>query len=225
MPQLLSIIIPVYNEERTLATIMEAVTKACPDAQMIYVDDGSRDHSLEILKSHARPTDTVLTKPNGGKGSAIREGIPHATGEYTIIQDADLEYDPEQIKDLVQQALVHPKDAVFGSRFLQPNPNIYRLYLMGNKTLTAVTNILFNGHLTDAYTCYKLFPTKVLKQIPLKANGFELEAELCAYPLKFGVQIHEVAITYKPRTFEEGKKIGFHDAWKGVWTMLKIRLL
>ncbi len=218
-----SVLVPVYNEERTLKRVMDAVSTALPESQIVYINDGSKDNSLEILKANARPTDLVLTKENGGKGSAIRLGIEKATGDYIVIQDADLEYDPREILDLLKKAESAPGTVVFGSRFLQPNPNIYPLYLMGNKTLTMILNILFGSRLTDSYTCYKLFPAGVLKSLKLKANGFELEAELTALPLKAGKTILECPISYHPRSFEEGKKIGWKDAVKGIWTMIKIR--
>ena len=221
----LSIIVPVYNEERTVVEVMKQITNACPQAEIIYIDDGSSDQSWDLLKDNARPQDTVLTKPNGGKGSAVRLGIEHASSAYTVIQDADLEYDPKDILLLLEKAEDNPKCAVFGSRFLRPNPNLYKRYLIGNKALTMIVNILFFARLTDAYTCYKLFPTKILKRLPLEAHGFELEAELCCYPLKKNVKIKEVPISYSPRTLEEGKKIRFSDAWKGMLRMLKIRCL
>lgn len=221
---LLTVLVPIYNEEATLAEVMHALSAALPESEIVYIDDGSKDGSLQILKREKRPQDIVVTKENGGKGSAIREGLKHATGEYCVIQDADLEYDPKEILTLLKEAQAHPRSIVFGSRFLAKNPNIYSLYLLGNKTLTAIVNILFGGHLTDSYTCYKLFPTDILRSLPLTARGFELEAELSAYPLKFGHEIRECPITYKPRTFEEGKKINGKDAVKGILTMVKVRL-
>lgn len=219
----LSVLVPVYNEARTLKRVMDALVTALPESQIVYIDDGSSDTSLEILRASARPQDKVLTKENGGKGSAIRLGIQEATGEYVVIQDADLEYDPAEIKVLLARALKTPGVIVFGSRFLQHNPNIYPLYLLGNKTLTMILNVLFGGHLTDSYTCYKLFPAGILKSLPLTADGFELEAELTALPLIMKKTIIEEAITYHPRTFSEGKKINWRDAVKGIWTMFKIR--
>lgn len=219
-----SILVPVYNEERTLKRVMDALMVTLPDSQIIYIDDGSKDKSLEILRAHARPQDIVITQENGGKGSAIRAGIKKATNDYCVIQDADLEYDPADILLLLEKTKQDPEAVVFGSRFLRPNANIYPLYLLGNKTLTFILNILFCGHLTDSYTCYKLFPTAFLKTLPLQANGFELEAELSALPLRMGKRILEVPINYHPRTFEEGKKIGAKDAIRGILTMLQIRL-
>ena len=224
MSVFLSIIVPVYNEEATLPTMMGALHAACPDAQAVYVDDGSKDRSLEILRSHARPTDLVLQGNHGGKGSAIRLGLTRATGRYTVIQDVDLEYDPQEIHLLLHAAQTYPDCAVFGSRFLKTNPNLYRLNLIGNKTLTTILNMLFRGHLTDSYTCYKLLPTTLFQSLNLQSNGFELEAEIAAKCLKSGIEIIEVPITYRPRTIEEGKKIHWKDAYRGVCMMFRIRL-
>jgi glycosyltransferase involved in cell wall biosynthesis len=224
MPPRLSIIMPVYNEERTLLAAMRELMDACPEAQLIYVDDGSKDASLALLHGNARPEDLVLTKENGGKGSAVRLGITQATGAYTAIQDADLEYDPREILSLLTLAEQNPGSVVLGSRFLRPNPNLYRRYLLGNKFVTGILNLLFASRLTDSYTCYKLFPTDLLRSLPLTARGFELEAELCCYPLARGITIREMPITYHPRSLEEGKKIRFADAWKGCLTGLLISL-
>jgi len=219
----LTIIVPVYNEERTLTSIITALGAKCPEAQIIYVDDGSRDASLLMLQSGARESDTVVHKENGGKGSAIRKGLELASGRYTVIQDADLEYDPSEIKLLVDAAKAHHGSAIFGSRFLRPNPHIYKRFLLGNKTLTFVLNMLYGSHLTDSYTCYKLLPTELFQSLNLQARGFELEAEICAKCIKRKIPIREIPISYKPRTIAEGKKINARDAWKGLKMMVKLR--
>jgi len=224
MQPALTIIVPVYNEGRTVASIMATLRRLWADAQVVYVDDGSKDDSLAVLRANATPSDVVLTKQNGGKGSAIRMGLEHATGDYTVIQDADLEYDPADIRLLLDEAVRHPGTVVFGSRFLKPNPNIYKRFLLGNKAMTFALNTLFFSRVTDSYTCYKLLPTDMFRSLGLTARGFELEAEIAAKTLRRGVRIREVPISYKPRTIEEGKKIRFSDAWKGVKTMLQIRL-
>ncbi len=219
----LSIIVPVYNESATLAQIMRSVSEACPEAQIVYVDDGSKDASLEILRANARAQDVVCTKQNGGKGSAIRMGLERATGLYTVIQDADLEYDPAEISVLLAEAVAHPGCVVFGSRFMRQNPNIYKTFLLGNKGITWVTNILFGSRLTDTYTCYKLIATDVFRSLGITANGFDMEAEICGKLLKRGVDIHELPVTYKPRSIEEGKKIRWSDGFSGVRMLLRIR--
>jgi dolichol-phosphate mannosyltransferase len=223
MQKELTVLVPVYNEAPTIGAVMKAITKALPESQIIYIDDGSHDASLHILRAHARGQDLVLTKENGGKGSAIRMGLEHAEGTYTVIQDADLEYEPREILSLLKTAKEHPLSAVFGSRFLTPNPNIYRRYLLGNKVVTAVLNILFGSKLTDSYTCFKLLPTHLFRSLKLRSRGFELEAEICSKCLRHRIQIIERPVHYHPRTIAEGKKIGWRDAVKAVTTMLRIR--
>ena len=219
----LSILVPIYNEEATLEEVMATLSRECPDAEIIYIDDGSNDRSREILNAHARSQDKVLFPQHGGKGSAIRHGLKEATGTFTVIQDADLEYNPAEIHHLLVEAQKHTGSAVFGSRFMQQNPNIYKRFLWGNKLLTLFLNLLFGCHLTDSYTCYKLLPTPLFQSLDLRSNGFELEAEICSKTVKKGIPIREIPISYKPRTIEQGKKIRFRDAWKGLLKMVKIR--
>jgi len=220
----LTIIVPVYNEEPTVQSIMETLASiATSDTQIVYVDDGSRDRSLEILNAHKRSEDLVITKPNGGKGSAIQKGLEHADGQFTVIQDADLEYDPHEIQLLLAKAEILPDAAIFGSRFLQNNPNIYRRFLLGNKVLTGFINLLFLSHITDSYTCYKLLPTNVFRSLNLHSNGFELEAEITCKCLRRKIEIIEVPISYHPRKIEEGKKINWKDAVRGMLKMVQMR--
>lgn len=223
MPEL-TVLVPVYNEERTIAAIMPRIAAACPDAQIVYVDDGSTDGSLALLTAGARSQDRVIAAPHGGKGAAIRAGLAEAQGAYTVIQDADLEYDPAQIRFLLERARSEPGCAVFGSRFLRPNPNIYRRFLLGNKVLTWWMNTLFGSRLTDSYTCYKLLPTPLFQGLHLRSNGFELEAEICARCLRRGIPVVELPVAYKPRTIEDGKKIRWTDAVQGMWMMVRVRL-
>lgn len=220
----LSILVPVYNEAHTIASVMEAIVAACPDAQVVYVDDGSSDGSLAILQANARPEDLVIAAAHGGKGSAIREGLKHVSGTFTVIQDADLEYDPKEIRLLLERARSQPGSAVFGSRFLRNNPNIYKRFLMGNKVLTFAMNTLFRSHLTDSYTCYKMLPSSIFRSLGLASNGFELEAEICGKCLRRGIPVFEVPISYKPRTIEEGKKIKWTDAVRGLAMMVAVRM-
>lgn len=221
----LTIIVPVYNEERTLAAIVPRIQAACgAQAEVIFVDDGSRDGSLAILRRLARPQDQVITKFNGGKGDAIRTGLARVRSPYVVIQDADTEYDPAEIAALLAASLASPGSVVFGSRFLQPNPCLYRRFLWGNKVLSAALSLLFFRRVTDAYTCYKLLPADLLRSLALTSNGFEMEAEISAKCLKRGVRIIELPISYRPRSLAEGKKIAFRDAWKGLWMMVKVRL-
>ncbi|HVW66373.1 MAG TPA: glycosyltransferase family 2 protein, partial [Candidatus Peribacteraceae bacterium] len=154
----------------------------------------------------------------------IRLGLEHAAGAYTVIQDADLEYDPQEIKLLLDAAKLNPHCAIFGSRFLKKNPHIYWRFLLGNKVLTAWLNLLFGSRVTDSYTCYKLLPTHIFKQLHLTSRGFELEAEIASRCLKTGIDVIEVPISYRPRSVEEGKKINWTDAVKGLLMMWKVRV-
>jgi glycosyltransferase involved in cell wall biosynthesis len=227
----ISILIPAFNEEKTISQVLDTVLDLPLDMEIIVIDDGSKDHTPQILDQIKSTLDAsgraenfvVIHKPNGGKGSAIRAGLEQARGDFTVIQDADLEYNPSEISLLLKEALEHPGEAVFGSRFLRPNPKIYWRFWLGNKGMTMAINLFFFGHLTDSYTCYKLLPTPLFRSLNLQARAFEMEAEICSLCLKRGVRIREIPVSYRPRTIAEGKKIGWRDVVTGLKTMLKIR--
>jgi len=192
----------------------------------VFVDDGSTDSSLAILRAIARSQDTVLTKKNEGKGSAVRMGYQYATGEYTIVQDADLEYSPEEIPMLLHFAKTKNHKAVFGSRRLKKQKQYAHLTtFIGGTMLTYICNVLFRTHLTDQPTCYKMVRTDLLRTIPFKENDFRFDPELtCALALR-KVSIIEYPISYAPRSIAEGKKIGWRDWFKWVWVFVKMRLV
>lgn len=226
MPRL-SIVVPVYNEERTLRTIIDRLQAACGEiAEFIFVDDGSRDASLSILKERARPQDTVLTKSNGGKGSAVRMGYGHAQGEYVIVQDADLEYDPADIPGLLAYAEEHRLPALFGSRRLKRQKQFTHVtFFIGGTLLTYICNMLYGTRLTDQPTCYKMVRGDVLKTLPLKENDFRFDPELTCMIARRGHAIRELPISYHPRSKAEGKKIKWTDWFKWVWVFVTHRLM
>jgi glycosyltransferase involved in cell wall biosynthesis len=223
----LSVIMPVYNEFSTIKQAIEKVKKARVKGikkQLIIVDDGSKDGTTGILKKLARADKgikVVLKEKNCGKGSAIREGIKYATGDFTIIQDADLEYDPEDYNLLLEPILRGNADVVYGSRFLGTHRSFMLLHLVANKILTLITNILYNNTLTDMETCYKLFKTPLLREMKLKSYRFEIEPEITAKVLKKKYRIYEVPIHFYGRGYDEGKKIkaidGFHAFFALIW--------
>lgn len=221
----LSVIMPVFNEESTILKILDRVRKVDIDKQIVIVDDGSIDRTREILEKLSDENIRVIYHAqNRGKGSAIRTAIPYLKGEVTVIQDADLEYDPQEYHKLVRPIIDGKASIVYGSRFLQFNKPIYLRYFLGNKFLTWLINILYCSRITDSYTCYKAFDTGVLKTLRLAAKRFEFEAEVTVKLLKKGYEIREVPISYSPRTLREGKKINWKDALSGILTILKYRL-
>jgi glycosyltransferase involved in cell wall biosynthesis len=231
-PQLLSVLVPVYNEARTLRTIIARVLKSPVDLPMevVCVDDGSRDASVAILESLAAADSRirVVRQPrNIGKGAAIRRAIQEMRGDIGLIQDADLEYDPADYPALLAPILQGKADAVFGSRFAAASQRKVLLYWHGvaNRFLTWMTNILNDINLTDMETCYKAVRADVLKQTPLKSDRFGIEPELTTRLAQWNVRIYEVPISYHGRTVAEGKKIGWKDAVSAVWTLFKFRFI
>ncbi len=232
MPKL-TVIIPAYNERATIEEIIRRVKQAPIDAdlrvekEIIVVDDGSTDGTREILARIAEedPDITVLMHDrNQGKGAAIRTALQHASGDYIVIQDADLEYDPREYSVLLRPLVEGKADVVYGSRFLGPHRAFLFLHYLGNKFLNLVTNILYDTILTDMETCYKMFRADVIKNIPLKARGFEFEPEVTAKVLKRGYRVFEVPISYSGRDFAEGKKIHpWKDGLRALWTLIKYR--
>jgi len=222
----LSIIIPVYNEEITIKEVLTKVLKQTLIREVIVIDDGSKDKTLDVLKkikSQDSKVKIILHPENLGKGAAIRSGISKVTGDYLLIQDADLEYDPEDYKYLIKKA--SQKKVIYGSRLLTKNPHAYRSTYLGNVLITKFCNLLFGTRLTDSYTCYKLLPTKIARSLNLSSNGFEIEAEITGSLAKRKIPIEEVPISFKPRTYKEGKKIKTQDALKGFLMFLKIKLV
>lgn len=223
----LSIIIPVYNEEQTVKKIIDRVKKAKVPLkvkkEIIVVNDGSTDKSRSILKN-IKGIRFVDYKKNGGKGYAIHQGLKKATGDYVLIQDADLEYDPKDYQFLLKPILDKKTQVVYGSRFLGERRNMFFWHMLANKLLSFMTNVLYNTTLSDMEVGYKIFPTKLMKSLNLKETCFGFEPEVTAKVLKRGVRIYEVPISYSGREYDEGKKITWVDGVKAVIILLKYRL-
>lgn len=227
----LSIIIPVYNEEKTIEAVLNKLAAlSLPEweKEIIVVDDGSKDNSklkAQSLKLQFKIQNCQIVShgKNSGKGAAIKTALKYATGDHAIIQDADLEYEPNDIPSLLQVLKEEKAEAIYGSRNLKPKRRGYFLYVLGAGILTWLVNFLYGANLTDLYTGYKLIKTSLLKSLPLECHGFEFEAEITIRLLQKGIKIREVPIHYYPRTFAQGKKIGFCDAVKGFWMILKNR--
>jgi len=223
----LSVVMPVYNERATLRYVVERVLSVAPmELELICVDDGSRDGSPEILaelqSEHAQLR--VFQQPrNLGKGAALRRGIEEATGDFVIIQDADLEYDPHDYPALLDPLIQGKADVVYGSRFLGSGPHrvLYFWHSVGNWLLTLLSNCLTNINLSDMETCYKAFRREVIQSIPIQEDRFGFEPEITVKIAKRHLRIYEVGISYWGRTYEEGKKIGWRDGVRALWCLLK----
>ena len=225
----LSVIIPCYNEINTIEEVLIKVKNTpIKSKEIIIVDDFSTDGTREFLNSLEDDSiKVVFQNRNQGKGAAIARGIKFATGEISIIQDADLEYDPNEYEKIIQPILLNKADVVYGSRFqgAEPHRVVYFWHRLGNGFLTLLSNILTDLNLTDMETCYKAFRTEILKSIKIKEKRFGFEPEITAKIAKKKCRIYEVGISYFGRTYEEGKKIGWKDGIRAIWCILKYNLL
>ena len=221
----LSVIMPVYNERKTLEEIVRRVQAVSIEKEIIMVDDGSTDGTREILKKLAQQDNikVYLHKKNKGKGAALSTGLKHISGDLVIFQDADLEYHPEEYPALVSPIERGEADVVYGSRFKGSGRAFLFWHKVGNVFLNLITNLLYNSTLTDMETCYKMFRRDVIEGLEIRSNRFNVEPEITAKILKHGYKVFEVPITYSGRDFSEGKKITWRDGFSALWTLLKYR--
>jgi glycosyltransferase involved in cell wall biosynthesis len=223
----LSVVIPVYNEKNTIEKIVSLV-KAVEgfDKEIIIVDDASKDGTVEILHGLAKSQPDLkifFKQSNKGKGDTLKVGFKMTTGDYVIVQDADLEYDPQDYKKLISTLNEGGVDVIYGSRFSGNYEDMSNLHYFGNKLLTLVTNLFFGVMLTDMETCYKLMPGDFVRNLDIKSPRFDFEPEITAKILKAGLRVREVPISYKGRNKHEGKKISWKDGFAALYTLVKFR--
>lgn len=218
---LLTVIIPIYNEINTCKEILRRVEKIPLDKQIIVIDDGSTDGSMEILRKIAN-IQLIQNSKNSGKGAAVQMAIPYIQGDYVILQDGDLEYDPDDYKKLLEPLIKGEAKVVFGSRWLGKR-NQWTFHYFGNRLITLFSNIINQRWINDMASCYKAIPADIFKSLKLKSNGFGLEAEIAAKVFRQGYQVLEIPINYKRRTVSEGKKIRFKDGLVAMWSCLRYR--
>jgi glycosyltransferase involved in cell wall biosynthesis len=221
----LSVLIPAYNEGRTLERVIDAVLKVPEDLEIVLIDDGSSDDTWRVMESRVDGdrVRSVRHDVNRGKGAAIRTGLTHARGHIVLIQDADLEYSPDDYGTLLEPLKTERATVVFGSRSFSSHAAYSYWYVMGNRLVTLVTNLLYNCYLSDMETGYKVMPLTVARSLDLHARGFELEPEITAKLLRLGHRIFEVPVTYTARSREEGKKLTATDGLKAVATLVRYR--
>lgn len=222
----LSVVMPVYNEQETLDRIVRRVASTTLKAELVAIDDGSTDGSLEILRrleSEGLIDRVIVHERNLGKGAALASGFAAATGDFVIVQDADMEYDPAEYRKLLEPILDDRADVVFGSRFLggEPHRVLYFWHYVGNRFLTLLSNMVTNLNLSDMETCYKCFRREVLDGLVIEERGFGVEPELTAKVAAGGWRVYEVGVSYSGRTYAEGKKIGWKDGFRAIYCILK----
>ena len=225
----LTVIVPVFNERNTVVEVLRRMRAVeLPDGierEIIIVDDGSSDGTRDVLKQLGDSTvRVVMHEGNRGKGAAVRSGLALATGDYVLIQDADLEYDPDDWPRLIAPVMRGRARVVYGSRFTGERRNMLFLHWVGNRVLSLTTNVLYNTTLSDMETCYKLVDRTLLADLGLRCNRFDIEPEITAKILKRRVRIYEVPISYMGREFDEGKKITWRDGFVALWTLVKFRI-
>ena len=222
---LLSVVMPVFNERATIEEIIPRVLAVPVRIELIVVDDCSTDGTRDLLTAlQKQHTFKLIFQPqNGGKGSALRRGFQEVTGDLVVIQDADLEYSPEELPELIELICKGRADVVYGSRFLGRHRVFLFTHYLGNRLLTSITNVLYNTMLTDMETCYKVMRTEVLRSFSVESNGFGIEPELTAKIFKRHYRVYEIPISYDGRGYEEGKKITWRDGIVALWVLLKFR--
>ena len=222
---LLSVVMPVFNERETIEEIIPRVLAVPIRTELIVVDDGSTDGTRDLLTGlqQQHRFKLIFQPKNGGKGAALRRGFQDVTGDLVVIQDADLEYSPEEFPELIDLICKGRADVVYGSRFLGRHRVFLFTHYLGNRLLTSITNVLYNTMLSDMETCYKVMRTDVLRSFRLEANGFGIEPELTAKIFKRDYRVYEVPISYDGRGYEEGKKITWRDGVVALWVLLKFR--